>query len=426
MMRNQKIIVLIFSLIVFNGFGQKKELKSAEKALKSKNFVAAKENIVAAEKFDLLNADLKTKAKYHYIKGVAYYADGESSLDDSFIALDNFKKVISLEENSTYKTYTDKVNPLKSAMFNKFVTNHQNAYEKKDYKTSYSNLESAFKVSPTDTIFLYNAAQVAKMDKDFDVALEYFDQLINMNFTGITTNYYATEIESGEEQFFAIESSRDLVIKLKTHNNERDEITESLKFSILKDVATIYRLKENYTKSLEYINLAKSINSQDINLLLDESFIQWELGNKDIYKSLISKALEIDPNNADLLYNLGVISADTDDIGSAKSYYNRAIAADPKYTKAYLNLVVVMMNDVKPIMEIQAKLGNSEADYIKYDEYNEDIRNIYLECIPYLVSVLDYDANNIPVLIQLRSLYSAVGDEVNYMLMKEKVEELEN
>ena len=135
---------------------------------------------------------------------------------------------------------------------------------------------------------------------------------------------------------------------------------------------------------------------------------------------------EIDPNNADLLYNLGVISADTDDIGSAKSYYNRAIAADPKYTKAYLNLVVVMMNDVKPIMEIQAKLGNSEADYIKYDEYNEDIRNIYLECIPYLVSVLDYDANNIPVLIQLRSLYSAVGDEVNYKLMKEKVEELEN
>jgi hypothetical protein len=35
-MINQKIIVLIFSLVVFNGFGQKKELKSAEKALKSK------------------------------------------------------------------------------------------------------------------------------------------------------------------------------------------------------------------------------------------------------------------------------------------------------------------------------------------------------------------------------------------------------
>ena len=95
-MRYQKIIVLIFSLIAFNSFGQKKELKAAEKALKSKNFVSAKENIVAAEKFDLLNADLKTKAKYHYIKGVAYYAEGESSLDDSFIALDNFKKVISL------------------------------------------------------------------------------------------------------------------------------------------------------------------------------------------------------------------------------------------------------------------------------------------------------------------------------------------
>ena len=62
-MRHQKIILLIFSLIMINSFGQKKELK-AEKALKSKNFVSAKENIVAAEKFDLSNADLKTKAKY--------------------------------------------------------------------------------------------------------------------------------------------------------------------------------------------------------------------------------------------------------------------------------------------------------------------------------------------------------------------------
>ena len=172
-MRNQKIIVLIFSLIVFNGFGQKKELKSAEKALKSKNFVAAKENIVAAEKFDLLNADLKTKAKYHYIKGVAYYADGESSLDDSFIALENFKKVISLEEESTYKTYTDKVSPLKTAMLNNFVEEAKNALDLKDYKTSYSNLESAFRVSPSDTLYLYNAALLATEIKDFDVAMNF-------------------------------------------------------------------------------------------------------------------------------------------------------------------------------------------------------------------------------------------------------------
>ena len=54
-MKNQKIIVLIFSLIALSSFGQKKELKAAEKALKSKNFVIAKENIVAAEKYDLLN-----------------------------------------------------------------------------------------------------------------------------------------------------------------------------------------------------------------------------------------------------------------------------------------------------------------------------------------------------------------------------------
>ena len=57
MMRYQKIIVFIFSLIMFNSFGQKKELKAAEKALKSKNFVSAKENIVAVKKFIFQNVD---------------------------------------------------------------------------------------------------------------------------------------------------------------------------------------------------------------------------------------------------------------------------------------------------------------------------------------------------------------------------------
>ena len=221
---------------MFNSFGQKKELKSAEKALKSKNFVIAKENIAAAEKYDLLNADLKTKVKYHYIKGVAYYAEGESSLDDSFIALENFKSVILLEEDSTYKTYTEKVNPLKTAMLNNFVEKAKEALDLEDYKTSYSNLESAFRVSPKDTLYLYNAALLATETKDFEVAMNFYEELEDIGFTGVTTNYYAIEIISGEEQSFASESNRDLFIKAGTHKDGRDELTESVQLNVFRSI----------------------------------------------------------------------------------------------------------------------------------------------------------------------------------------------
>ncbi len=65
-MKNHKLIVIIFSLIFLNSFGQKKELKAVEKALKTKDFVTAKENIVEVEKYDLQDADDKIKIKLHH------------------------------------------------------------------------------------------------------------------------------------------------------------------------------------------------------------------------------------------------------------------------------------------------------------------------------------------------------------------------
>ena len=425
-MRNQKIIFLIFSLIVFNSFGQKKELKAAEKALKTKNFVSAKENIVAVEVYDLSNIDLKTKIKYHYIKGVAYYAEGDSSLEDSYLALDNFRKVILLEEESTYKTYTDKVNPLKSAMLNKFVENAKAALDLKDYKTSYANLESAFRVSTTDTLYLYNAALLATETKDFDVAMSFYSELEDIGFTGVTTNYYATDIASGEEQSFASESNRDLFVKAGTHKDERNELTESVQLNVFRSMAAIYKNMGDTDNALLYINKAKEISTDDINLILLESNIKWELGDVESYKILISKALEIDPSNADLLFNLGVVSADNDDVENAKMYYDKAILVDSNYTKAYLNMAALILSGEEGIIEEMNSLGTSNADYNRYDDLQDIRNNIYQDAIPYLTTILNIEINNISAARTLRNIYSALGDEVNYKLMKEKVEELEN
>ena len=101
-------------------------------------------------------------------------------------------------------------------------------------------------------------------------------------------------------------------------------------------MAAIYKNMGNTDNALEYIDKAKKINSNDINLILLESNIKWELGDVESYKILISQALEIDPSNADLLFNLGVVSADNDDVENAKMYYDKAISVDPNYTKAYL------------------------------------------------------------------------------------------
>ena len=425
-MKNQNLIFLIFTLIVFNSFGQKKELKAVEKALKTNNFVSAKENIVAAEKYDLEDFDLKLKIKYHYLKGVSYYAEGESTLADSYLALDNFKQVVLLEEDSSYKFYTDKVKPLKSAMLNGFVRKAKNALDLKDYKTSYANLESAFRVSSTDTLYLYNAALLATETKDFDIAMNFYRELEGIGFTGVTTNYYAVEIESEEEQSFASESNRDLFVKAGTHKDERNELTVSVQLNVFRSMAAIYKNMGDTENALLYIEKAKIIDSNDINLILLESNIKWELGDIESYKILISQALEIDPSNADLLFNLGVVSANSDDIESAKMYYDKAILVDPSYTKAYLNMAALILSEEEGIIEEMNALGTSTADYNKYDALKIDRENIYKTAIPYLKTILKNEPENIDAINTLRNIYSALGDDVNYKLMKEKLEGLDN
>jgi hypothetical protein len=267
-MRNQKIIVLILSLLVFNVNAQKKEIKAAEKALKSQNFVLAKENLVAAEKYDLSKTDLKTKIKYYYIKGLAFYKQGESSITDSNFALENFKKVISFEENSNSKTYTEKVKSLKMVMLNKFIEKAKNSLDSNDYKTSYLNLESAFRVSPSDTLYLYNAALLATESKNFEVAMKFYLELEDLAFTGVTTNYYAVDLVSGEEQSFATESNRDLFVKAGSHKDPRNELTESVELNVFRSMAALYKNNGDSDNALVYINKAKEINPNDINLIL--------------------------------------------------------------------------------------------------------------------------------------------------------------
>ena len=425
-MKNHKLIVIIFSLIFFNSFGQKKELKAVEKALKTEDFVTAKEKIVEVEKYDLQATNDKFKIKYHYLKGVSYYANGESSVTDTYLALDNFKKVISLEGELTYKNYTDKVKPLKSAMLNRFINNALKADKLKDYRTTYANLESAYRVSPKDTLYLYNAANVAVINKDYDIGLKLYKELEDIGFTGVTTNYYAILVETGEEQSFASESNRDLFVKAGTHKDERNEITVSVQVNVFRSMAAIYKNLGDTNNALTYIDKAKEISSDDINLILLESNIRWELGDVEAYKVLISQALEINPSDAGLLFNLGVVSADTGDVETAKSYYNKAVLVDPSFTKAYLNSAALILADEEGIFEEMNKLGTSNADYNRYDDLQSDLNEIYIEALPYLINILKYENANAVATRKLMEIYSRLGDDDNFKLMKQKLEEIEN
>ena len=50
-------------------------------------------------------------------------------------------------------------------------------------------------------------------------------------------------------------------------------------------------------------------------------------------------AVQKDPDNAILYYNLGVINGEQGEFDEAKKFYLKSLELDPSYTATYLNLV---------------------------------------------------------------------------------------
>ena len=292
---------------------------------------------------------------------------------------------------------------------------------------SYKSLEAAYNVSKRDTLYLYNAALVATEAKSYDIALNFYEELIDLGYTGISINYYATEKESGKEQVFQDMKSRDFSVDvLNTHISPRDEMAESVEIDILRSIAAIYRTKEDFDNSLKFLERAKSIDSLDINLILLESNIRWEMGEVDMYQSLITKALEIEPNNVDLIFNLGVVNADKGDHEMAIDYYNKAIAMDPTYTKAYLNAAALTLEKEGALIEEMNSLGMSTADYNRYDELKIERENLYRSAVPYLEKVYELENDNLNAARTLKNIFSALGDIESENKYKTIVAGLEN
>ena len=420
---------IILSLIVFClfqlSYSQKKELKTIEKQIKSEEYENAL-NTINSIKSLVDSSDDKIKARYYYLKGMARYQNGNGSFENKLLSIDDFNEVKEIELSGA-KIYTTKVDDIFTELFNSFVNDSRSALDNKNYEKSYKNLEAAYNVSKKDTLYLYNAALVATEAKDYKVALDFYEELINLKYSGVSMNYYAVEKESGKEQVFQDEKSRNFSVDvIGTHEAPRDEMAESVEIDILRSMAAIYKTQEEYDKSIIFLDLAKKIDENDINLILLESNVRWEMGEVDEYQKLISKALEIEPDNVDLVFNLGVVNADKGNFDDAIGYYNKAIEIDPNYTKAYLNAAALILEKEGPIIEEMNSLGMSTADYNRYDELKIERENLYKSAIPYLEEVYNLENDNLNAARTLKNIFSALGDIDSENKYKVIVAELEN
>jgi tetratricopeptide (TPR) repeat protein len=401
-----KRIALLTFILIFNfSFSQKKELRKAQK-LYDAGDIAGASQILTENQSLLESADQKVKPNYDFLRGKI--AQNNKEFQTAFDFFNSVKDVASIKDE-----VIQQLNLLSADIVNSAIDDNGSG----DFKSSTEKLYLAYLIDPElNKDYLYFAASSAVNAEMFDVALGYYIQLKEMDYTGVVTKYYVTEIESGVETEVT-ESEYNLYKKSKSYENHREEDTPSKFPEIVKNIALIHAQLGDDDKAMAAVQEARLSNPSDLNLILTEANIYIELGEKEKFQSLMSEAIAQDPNNANLYYNLAVVTSDLGEKDAARGYYEKAIEINPEYENAYLNLVALILEGEQTIVEQMNSLGTSAADNAKYDALKLDRENLYKECVPILRSLIQIGENE-DAIKTLMNIYGTLGDNEGYKEMK--------
>ena len=375
-MKNQ-VLAISLVLISMIAFGQKSELKTAEKAIKAGEFASA---LVAVNSVDAMLAtmDSKYKAKYYFIKAQALAGQSNYAA-----AADSFNNLFDYEIEIGKNKYTKLAKPMFGALIQKVSTKAIDLYSNdKNYKDAAINFYLTYKLSPTDTTFLYNAAISASSAKEYDAALVYYRELKKIGYTGITTQYLAVSIETGKVEDLGSKNQRDLMVKAKQYKEPTDKVSESKQADIVKNIGYILVNQGKTEEAIIALQEARKADPKDVNLLLNEAQLYIKLDRMDKFGALMEDAVKLDPTNPTLFFNLGVVNANEGKIEEAVAYYKKAIELKPDYADAYMNLAVAMLAEEKEIIE---EMNNNLSDYDKYDALLAKQKILYKKALPYLI-----------------------------------------
>jgi len=402
-------IFLLFILSISLSFGQKKEVKKANKLFDAGD-VAGAQSLLETNAAIFDQADAKILNQKLYLE--AQIAQANKNFQ---VAFDKFSAYIAAGgDNSEYDT---QIQQLTSEIVNSAIEDN----EQKNFKEAAVKLYLAYSINTdTNKDYLYYAASSSINDGDYEGALVYYTKLRDIKYEGMTTRYLAKSVASGEEIEFS-ETEYDLYKKTKEYTDFREETSESKFPEIVKNIALIYAQLGDDEKAMDAVKEARKSNPKDLNLILTEANLYIQLNENDRFEELMKEAIAQDPNNSSLYFNLGVVNAQRGNAEEARTYYEKSIELNPESEAGYLNLVSLILEGESKIVEEMNSLGNSRADNARYEVLKTSREDVYKECVPILEKLIVVSQNQ-EAIKTLMNIYGTLGDNEGFMKMKALVE----
>ena len=394
-----KFLLLLSLFLSFGATAQKKELKTAEKALKKKDYAASSDQLQLAQPL-LENAAPKLIEKYYYLKAAALFEDGTNSAQEE-LAGEAYLELLRFQKESGMNKYGQKAAEDLSRIVQSAVAKGSTLYNGQKYKEAAQKFELVYALSKKDTSFLENAALASFYAKKYDQSISLYKKLLSIGYTGITTQYKATNALNGEDMYFNSQKEMDIKVKIEMASAPEVLVLDS-RTKIAKNIASSYSAKGDQDAALKAIDDAKKIFPNDYTLIISEANIYFKLGDNKMSSKLFKKAIELKPNDPQLHYNVGVLTLEQGYAEEAISHFQNAILLKPDYSDAYNNIGVSILEKTKPIIE---EMNNNLSDFDKYDELLLQQKEVYLEALPYYENALKYNEKSPEIMKTLIGLY---------------------
>lgn len=417
----KKVIISAALLISIIGHAQKDELKTLKKVYdkdlpSAKDIANFREALTKAEPLVSDEGDKTYLAYYKAYSPLLDLALPENQQNPTAV-LSKFNPesiyaiaaagdaVVEYEKKSGKSVLTKDIQDVDPQMKSMLLNYAIGLGEKNDYAGASKVLYSLYLMDKKSQDNLYYAASYAVNGKDYDAAMKYYQELKKVNYTGEKTVYYAKSKLSDEYESFPDKATRDNTVRLGTHVLPKEEKEPSKKGEIYKNMALILVQQGKEQEALAALEEASRENPGDTSIMLSQADFYLKQKNTAKYQEIVNSILAKEPNNVDLIYNLGVTSMEGGQEADAEKYFKKAIELKPDYANAYINLTALRLKPDAEIVEQMNKLGTSSADMKKYDQLKAKRDKMFRDLLPDLEKAHQLVPDNKAIMENLASVY---------------------
>lgn len=327
-----------------------------------------------------LNEKTLGKAKTWYYKGLIYedissnakFSSSEpKALETSYNA---YKKALEIETSGEFVDLSKKrLDGLWGVALNSGIKK----YQEEKYKEALSDYEMAINIKPKDTTAYVYAAYSAEADNDYKSAERYYNALKGLNY--------------------------------------RNEGMYKTLAYIAKDI------EKNNDKALQILSEGRKYYPKDKDMMIEELNIYINTGRTKEAMSKMESAVNADPKNKMLHYNLGVLHDQAGAPDKAIGCYQKALEVDANYFDANYNLGAVYFNQAAEKLSVANKMdfGTYQKEGKKVED---EAKGLFNKALPFFEKAHSLEPKNMETMESLKTIYAKLGRSEDSMKIIEKME----